>query len=154
MKTSTEKAYNIKELYINAARCLLTDNYEYYYRLSNRSKVNSVAERLIKISSNGFCAVVRDSIGCCENMVLEILTEKLAARNTVFIYEDEYIAGKRSAVYAYNENIFVFGDQWNRHGRLPAVNLDSCYYDINRRKYTPRQYLEMAEYYFEKSEYI
>ena len=148
------KLCNLKELYIAAGRCLLTDNYEYYNGLYNRGFTEALYSLIWELLSVSGYIALADSIGCCENHIYQMLYDKLSEENTIYIYCDEYIAGKLSAIYCPDKNIYIFSALTDCHPDVPVIRLDGCYYSTDRRKYSPAQYRKLAEYYYEKSEYI
>ncbi len=154
MDKSTERAYFVKELYISAGRRLLNDNYEYYAGTVNYDKTDAVTRRLLKLAENRLCVALEDNTGCCENYIMQKITDFSGGKDIVFAYTDDTTDNKLMAVFIYKKDLFIFSNRQNLHPRLLTVNLSHCYSNPDRRKYTPGQYVEMAGYYFEKSEYI
>ncbi len=154
MNESVERAYFVKKLYIDAGRRLMNDNFQYYSGTVNPDKTEAVSQRLLKLACGGLCAALDDKAGCCEDRVMRMTARAFGGSDTVFLFMDDGVDGKLMAVYAPGEKVFLFSDRHNAHPRLLSVNLAGCYTLPHRRKYTPRQYVEMSRYYFEKSECI
>ncbi|MBR5521238.1 MAG: hypothetical protein IKU54_04500 [Oscillospiraceae bacterium] len=141
MKNNTKNLYYVKQLYICAAKCLLTDNFNYYKLLTDNKKLDYLCNFLLYCTGN---IVLKDFTGCCENIILNELRFRFSKNAIVFLYEDNDIDSKTEAVYIEDKNLFICGDKWDVLHRRTTLILNNCYYTTDRRKYSSHQYLNMA----------
>lgn len=145
--------YSLKMLYFNAGKNLLSDNRRYYTGLVSAARIDSVADSIDKLKGNNMNIMLTDSAAAAADAVLN----KIAADyrdSIVYCFEDDEIFNTVSAVYIPCENFFIYSDKWGNFSQYLSLSLYCCYNHSGCRSHSPKQCLDIAGYYYGKTECI